>query len=163
MKKSDLKMGMVVELRDNTLMMVVNDMLVDVECNLELSGYGEDLLYYCECEYDIMAVYAVTHTSFIFGNLQNHNYRCLDLIWKREEKIEFSRFEKEVLKNITEFNYITRDKGNNLELFVLEPKFSMNKDYWINTNSCESFNALRHMFQEIKPMTCYKISDLLED
>lgn len=163
MKKSDLKTNMVVELRDGTLMMIMNNMLVDVECNLELSGYHQDLSYYCESEYDIMAVYTITHTSFTFGDLQNHNYRCLDLLWKREEKIEISSLEKEILKNVTEFHYITRDKGNNLELFILEPRFSMNKDYWINTNGYESFNALKNMFQAIKPMTCYKISDLIED
>ena len=41
MKKSDLKNGMIVKLRDDSLMVVLDNRLVEVDIHLNLNNYSE--------------------------------------------------------------------------------------------------------------------------
>lgn len=163
MKKSDLKPNMVVKLRDRSLMMVVNEMLVEKDCNLPLSKFNNSLICNGYNMYDIMAIYEISDKEFIFDDLRDRNYNCLTLIWQRVDKITLEPFEKEILKKLTDFQYITRDNNNDLEIYITKPSENINHEYWISSNPHETLSVFNHMFQTIKPMTCYKISDLIED
>lgn len=163
MKKSDLKSNMVVKLRDSSLMMVVNEMLVEKDCNLPLNKFNNNFIFNGYNMYDIMAIYEILDKEFVFDDLHDRNYDGLGLVWERVDKITLEPFEKEILKNIQNFNYIVRDNNDNLEVYVTGPSESINNEYWVSSNPHRTLSVFNHMFQAIKPMTCYKISDLLED
>lgn len=163
MIKSDLRSGMIVELRDGTLMLVVNNIIAGVHCNLELNDYYADLTFAISDSYDIVAVYDTRGSGFILSDLDNNKYEFLTLLWTRAEKIKLTSSEKEILKNIQNFNYITRDSTDLLELYVDEPIRSVNNICWSSQNGYQNLNLFGHMFQTVKPMTYYKISELLED
>lgn len=163
MKKTDLKPNMVVKLRDSSLMMVVNEMLVEKDCNLSLNRFNNNLIYNTYNMYDIMAIYEITDKEFIFDDLHDRNYDGLSLMWERVDKITLEPFEKELLKKLTDFQYITRDNNGDLEVYTTEPSKNINHEYWISGNRHDMLSVCNHMFQTIKPMTCYKISDLIED
>lgn len=163
MIKSDLRSGMVVELRDGTLMLVVNNIITNAHCNLELNDYYTDLTFSISGDYDIVAVYETRGSGFILSDLDNDNYEFLTLLWERAEKIKLMPSEKEILKNIQIFNYIARDSTDLLELYVDEPIRSANNICWSSKSDYHNLNLFGHMFQSIKPMTYYKISELLED
>ena len=110
-----------------------------------------------------MAVYETRGSGFILNDLDNDNYEFLTLLWERAAKIKLTSPEKEILKNIRTFNYITRDSTVLLELYVDEPMRSVNNICWSSKSDSHNFSLFGHIFQSIKPMTCYKISELLED
>lgn len=91
MKKSDLKNGMIVEIRTGEKYLVHNDKLLSdnlvghLSLNEELLGYDDDLREANNVKiYDIMKVYE-SHSESISTLFENYN---LKLIWDRNDDFE---------------------------------------------------------------------------
>ena len=99
MKKSDLKNGMVVELRNGKRFLIVNDRGIGKDTCINLDGFGGydenlyDVIGYSE--YDITKIYKTEGNTF--NNLFDNER--LSLIWEREEeKQELSNEDKQIIK-----------------------------------------------------------------
>ena len=98
MTKSDLKNGMVVELRNGKRFLIVNDLGIGKDSCIKLDGlvgYDEnlyDIIGYSE--YDITKIYKTEGNTF--NNLFDNER--LSLIWEREEKSKLSEEDKKVIK-----------------------------------------------------------------
>ena len=98
MTKSDLKNGMVVELRNGKRFLIVNDLGIGEDSCITLDGfmgYDEnlnDIMRYSE--FDITKIYKTEGNTFktLFDNER------LSLIWEREEKQELSKEDKQIIK-----------------------------------------------------------------
>ena len=98
MTKSDLKNGMVVELRNGKRFLIVNDRGFGEDSSITLNGfmgYDEnlnDIMRYSE--FDIIKIYKTEGNTFktLFDNER------LSLIWEREEKQELSNEDKQIIK-----------------------------------------------------------------
>ena len=98
MTKSDLKNGMVVELRNGKRFLIVNDLGIGKDSCINLDGfmgYDEnlnDIMRYSE--YDIIKIYKTEGNTFktLFDNER------LTLIWEREEKSKLSEEDKQIIK-----------------------------------------------------------------
>ena len=94
MKKSDLKNGMVVELRNGKRFLIVNDRGFGEDSCITLNGFMgydknlNDIMRYSE--FDIIKIYKTEGNTFktLFDNER------LSLIWEREEKPKLSEKDK---------------------------------------------------------------------
>ena len=121
MKKSDLKNGMVVELRNGKRFLIVNDLGIgkDTFINLDgYSGYDENLNDISDAKtFDITKIYKTVGTTFktLFDNER------LSLIWEREEKSKLSNEDKQIIKKglkILNQNCKQYVKCDNCELYA---------------------------------------------
>ena len=153
MKKSDLKYGNVVELRNGDFYVLVNvyneSILIALtnKYHFNFDIYDDDLTNKCGFEnFDIMKVYK--------------DYTCKELLWERKEKPQLTEDEKVILKNIPKkYKYIARDKSGLIFLFSKKPSKC---DYsWIGYNDIAF--PYDHLFQFIKweDDEPYSIEDLL--
>ena len=98
MKKSDLKNGMVVEIRNGKRFLIVNDFGIGEGSCINLDGfmgYNENLYDISGfSEYDITKIYKTVGHTFktLFDN------ESLSLIWEREEKEGLFEKDKKVIK-----------------------------------------------------------------
>ena len=98
MTKSDLKNGMVVELRNGKRFLIVKDKGIGKDSCITLNGfmgYDEnlyDVIGYSE--YDITKIYKTEGNTF--NNLFDNER--LSLIWEREEKSKLSKEDKQIIK-----------------------------------------------------------------
>ena len=97
MKKSDLKNGMVVELRNGKRFLIVNDFGIGEDSCIKLDGlvgYDENLYdINGDSTYDITKIYKTVGNTFktLFDNER------LNLIWEREET-KLSNEDKQIIK-----------------------------------------------------------------
>lgn len=163
MKKSDLKNGMVVKLRDDSLMMVVDNMLIEINSNLSLSDYSDTLEFYDTEVYDIVAIYEqAKERGFVFSDLSDKNYSYLKLIWKRVE-VELTEDMKTLLRLLprNEYHYLTRNDTSQgmVKLHVTCPKFTSN-GMW--TSDLEySLGLYSNVFKTLPKGICIKISSYI--
>ena len=98
MKKSDLKNGMVVELRYGKRFLIVNDFGIGKDSCINLDGFFgyDENLYDINgvSKYDITKIYRAG--SFNFKTLFDN--KRLTLIWEREENSKLSKEDKKVIK-----------------------------------------------------------------
>ena len=105
MTKSDLKNGMVVELRNGKRFLIVDDRGFGEDSCIALNGfmgYDEnlnDIMRYSE--FDIIKIYkrqvlAYVQEELVVKNLFDNER--LSLIWEREEKSKLSKEDKKVIK-----------------------------------------------------------------
>ena len=153
MKKSDLKCGNVVELRNG-----LKFLFLDRHKSLvELTGVGcTDIDYYDENltrssrqeSYDIIKVYK--------------DYTCKKLLWERKEKPQLTEDEKAILRNLPKhYKWIARDKNGQIFLYKNRPFKSV---FWVD--ACESPRLVfPHLFQFIKweDDEPYSIEELLRE
>ena len=98
MKKSDLKNGMVVELRNGKRFLIVNDLGIGKDSCINLDGffgYDENLNDVCgNSTLDITKIYKTEGTTFktLFDNER------LNLIWERKEQPKLSEKDKKKIK-----------------------------------------------------------------
>ena len=144
MKKSDLKYGNVVELRNGDNLLLCRWWTMNGGELIDLSGNGYTIscTYYCEDltningfeNLDIMKVYK--------------DYTCKELLWERKEEPKLTEDEKVILKNIDKcVKYIARNMDGSL--FVYDDKPVKTRDYW----DCEFhiyYFPFDHLFQFIK-------------
>ena len=90
MKKSELKTGMLVELRLGYVYLVINDTLVSKNSEwMDLGGYEENL---CRCQryasakgFDIMRVSKVLTTYDLYPKYWTSQHLTNNLLWERNE------------------------------------------------------------------------------
>ena len=98
MKKSDLKNGMVVELRNGKRFLIVNDRGFGEDACITINGfmgYNENLNDVSGfSEFDITKIYKTVGNTFktLFDNER------LNLIWEREEQPKLSNEDKQIIK-----------------------------------------------------------------
>ena len=98
MRKSDLKNGMVVELRNGKRFLIVNDLGIGKDTCIKLDGlvgYDENLYdVNGDKTYDITKIYISSGRTFkdLFDKDR------LNLIWEREEKSKLSKEDKKIIK-----------------------------------------------------------------
>ena len=98
MKKSDLKNGMVVELRNGKRFLIVDVLGIGKDSCIKLDGFfGYDENLYDingDSTFDITKIYISSGRTFknLFDNER------LSLIWEREEKQELSKEDKQIIK-----------------------------------------------------------------
>ena len=152
MKKSDLKYGNVVELRNGYKYFTNGNKLLNLKANLSinLDYYNENLLHISNGGLlDVMKVYK--------------DYTCKELLWERKEekpKPKLTEDEKVILSNLPkECKYIARDKSDWLLLYKNKPlRFSAS---W--SGCMYTALPLKHLFQFIKweDEEPYSIEELL--
>ena len=157
MKKSDLKYGNVVELRNGDNLLLCRWWTMNGGELIDLSGNGYTIscIYYCEDltnvngfeNLDIMKVYK--------------DYTCKELLWERKETPKLTEDEKAILRNLPkEYKWIARDKNGWIFLYTNRP---VKSNFWLN--ACESARLVfPHLFQFIKweDEEPYSIEDLLK-
>lgn len=81
MKKSDLKDGMIVELRNGDMCIVIGDRLLDLTTYIDLVSYNDNLTC-TDTEFDVIRVY---ENKDMCGLDDKCNIERLNLIWERKE------------------------------------------------------------------------------
>ena len=82
MNKSDLKSGMVVELRNGEKFIVIEDKIYSKDSDFDLTIYNENLTVKSKYKvFDIVKVYKVKYNSLLRGFLNND----LEILWRRDE------------------------------------------------------------------------------
>ena len=155
MKKSDLNIGNVVELRNGDKLLFFfcfpDDILVNLkgrQCRT-LDSYHDNLTATDDfMEFDIMKVYK--------------DYTCTELLWERKEKkLVISEDEKAILINVPKhYKWIARDLNGHLYIYAIKPKKGIT--IWVNTGlPMVSFD---HLFRFIKweDDEPYSIEELLK-
>ena len=152
MKKSDLRYGNVVELRNGDCYVLANVyneyILISLKgkYHLVLDGYNENLIYPFVYELDIMKVYK--------------DYTCKELLWARKEP-KLNEDEKAILKVLLneKYKWIARDKNDWLYVYASKPKKGIT--IWENTGS--PMMPFVHLFNFIKweDEEPYSIEELL--
>lgn len=153
MKKSDLKNGNVVELRNGNFCVLANvynkSILITLKgkYHFNLNNYSIDLTHICGFEnLDIMKVYK--------------DYTCKELLWERKEAPKLTEDEKAILRNVPQYyKWIARDGNGVLCLYPDKPHKS--KTIWDNYGALFPFH---HLFQFIKweDEEPYSIGELLK-
>ena len=156
MKKSDLKCGNVVELRDGDKYLVAYGYTDKVLVNLNdgtwistpiKSCYKEDLTNVDYFDIDIMKVYK--------------DYTLTELLWERKETPKLTEDEKTILKNVPEYyKWIARDESSMVYLYPKRPV----KSRLIWESDGVPMIPFAHLFQFIKweDEEPYSIDDLLK-
>lgn len=163
MIKSELKNGMIVKLRDDSLMVVLDNRLIEVDSNLSLSDYSDTLEFHGTKTYDIVAIYVqIKERGFIFADLTDKNYEYLELIWERVE-IELTQDMKTLLQLLprNEYRYLTRNDTlqGSVKLHCTCPNI-MSNGMW--TSDLEySFGLYSHIFKTLPKGICIKISNYI--
>ena len=141
MKKSDLNIGNVVELRNGDKLLFLfcfpDDILVNLkgrQCRT-LDSYHDNLTATDDfIELDIMKVYK--------------DYTCKELLWERKEKPQLNEDEKAILKVLLKekYKWIARDKNGCLYVYASKPE----KVITIWESSGLPMMPFNHLFQFIK-------------
>lgn len=155
MKKSDLKCGNVVELRNGDCYVLANAYNESILISLKgkyhviLKNYSIDLTLIWGIEkFDIMKVYK--------------DYTLTELLWERKEKPQLTEDEKVILRNLPkEYKWVARDKNGQIFLYTNRPVKA--REHW----DCEFqayYFSFGHLFQFIKweDEEPYSIEDLLK-
>ena len=116
MKKSDLKYGNVVELRNGDFYVLVNvyneSILIALtsKYHFNFDAYDKDLTVKCGFEtLDIVKVY--------------QDYTCKEILWERKEKPKLTEDEKVILRNLPkDYKWIARDLSGMVYIFIERPE-----------------------------------------
>ena len=138
MKKSDLNIGNVVELRNGLKFLFLGK----YKALVELTGVGcTDIDYYDENltrssrqeSYDIMKVYK--------------DYTLTELLWERKEKPQLNEDEKVILRSLPkEYKWIARDLSGMVYIFIERPE--KGQAIWYGCG--QPMIPFYHLFQFIK-------------
>ena len=155
MKKSDLKYGNVVKLRNGYKYFVYlyhQKALIRLNDGewINLISYREDLTDIDgDVEFDIMKVYK--------------DYTLTELLWERKEKPKLTEDEKVILRNLPRcYKWIARDGDDMVYLYTQEPVKEKSVGGWCGLGG--SAIQFGHLFQFIKweDDEPYSIEELLE-
>ena len=98
MKKQDLKTGMLVQVRNGNVYMLINDTFASNEGWMSLYSFDKDLNDREHNELDIMKVSIVLEDYFLMPKYWNEKTLNNNLLWEREEtkKMTVSEIQKEL-------------------------------------------------------------------
>lgn len=137
MKKSDLKTGMVVELRNGKKGMVLldtkdGDIISGEYYGRLLSYFREDLTSDISIDYDIIKIYQPEAISYYLYYYNNHiHFSNRNCIWERKEQHSYDLNELKPL-----IKYLNEDDKNNTVLLITKNGIQMtdNTGKFININ-----------------------------
>ena len=120
MKKSDLKYGNVVEIRNGLKFLYIGN------SNLSLKT---DFLRLDREDFNLLVSYYRNDCTYNNRNLQHldimkvyNDYTCEVLLWERKEKPQLTEDEKVILRNLPkEYKWIARDSNDFIYLFGKKP------------------------------------------
>ena len=154
MKKSDLRYGNVVKLRNGDRLLFcwhfVDKVLVYLDGHkfATLDTYLEDLTAIDDFrDLDIMKVYK--------------DHTCTELLWERKEKPKLNEDERSILWNLSEeYKWIVRDESGLIYLFTNKPFKALNR--WVGYDLL--MFPFEHIFKFIKweDEEPYSIEELLK-
>lgn len=150
MKKSDLRIGNVVETRNGNKYLLYDDDFINLIGSgyLDLIQYNENLMSADNyTKLDIMKVYK--------------DYTCKELLWERKEKPQLTEDEKVILKNVPkEYKWIARDSSGMVYMFIEKPE--KGQAIWYGFG--QPMIPFAHLFQFVKweDEEPYSIEDLLK-
>ena len=155
MKKSDLNIGNVVELRTGAKLLYssvcAQQLLIPLDGNGCLdyeARYSNGLKHKAFCDLDIMKVY--------------EDYTCKELLWERKEKPILTEDEKTILRNIDkDYKWIARDKDGTLGFHYVKPH--KEAYFWSSLEANYLSDLFPNLFKFIKweDDEPYLISDLI--
>ena len=162
MKKSDLKTGMRVRLRNGDIYLVIRD-IQHVDGHQELafinnsnfmrgSYYNDELInaFGYSNNYNVMEVYQINEKPKSLLQCNTLNLDNKYLIWKRQE---FTDKQKEIFKalKVLGFNWMARDKDNPVIAFDIKPERHSFAWYSAKCKQAELFtNSMQETFDFIK-------------
>lgn len=160
MKMYDLEHGMVVETKrgKDRLLLYTDYGFIDIINNIPLNAYNQSLNHLQNDQWTIVAIYQIKD-GFVLEHLQTGDY--LNLIWRRPT-FSLSTAEINTLELLSdEYNYIARDKDNNLWLSLEEPIFTNGFLSTLRDNTFVLIEAFNHVFKDIKKGEWYAIQDII--
>lgn len=86
MQKSDLRSGMIVELRNGNMCVVIGNRLLDSNSYVDFNSYNDDLIC-CKGKLDIMKIY---ENDCMCSLEDKADKEKLKLIWQRKKEIDWS-------------------------------------------------------------------------
>lgn len=156
MKKSDLKYGNVVELRNGDFYVLVNvyneSILIALtsKYHFNFDIYDKDLINTGGFEnYDIIKVYK--------------DYTCKELLWERKENPKLTEDEKVILRNLPKkYKWITRDEDRTLSFHSVNPHKEVY--FWSSLKANNVSDLFPNLFKFIKweDEEPYSIEELLK-
>ena len=152
MKKSDLKCGNVVEVRNGDKYLLYDNDFLNLAGGGYLSPnqYNENLMTVDDyTKFDIVKVYK--------------NHTCKELLWERKEIPQLTEDEKVILRNLPKYyKWIARDGDDMVYLYTQEPVKEKSIGGWCGLGG--SAIQFGHLFQFIKweDEKPYLIEDLLK-
>ena len=166
MKKSDLKDGMVVQLRDGVRMMLINGILRNDRWVIRLEEYNDNLFSITngkrtenDKRFDIMKVYTMD-LFFTFNNLDSGEH--LTPIFERKEISSEAIELLAIIKKLhPQYIYLTR---RNASMYVYEEKPELNerKTIWQAVHGqLMSISIFIELFDTLSPDVIYSIDELL--
>ena len=169
MKKSDLRNGMVVEMRNKLRLLVIDDKLLGQHISIKLKDYKDELRFELCDKYggitlenlDIMKVYPVIY------DLKEVDRSRIPL-WERRETPRLTSDEIAILRNIDKrYIWIARDKNGILYIYDSVPEkrgnYKWSRDT-LHVDILSNLSLFSHMFNFIKwtDDEPYNINDLLD-
>lgn len=158
MKKSDLRYGNVVEIRNGLKFLYIG------YSNLSLNT---DFLRLDRKDFDLLVSYYRNDFTYNNRNLQHldimkvyKDYTCKELLWERKETPKLTEDEKVILRNVPKYyKWIARDINGSLYVYASKPEKGIT--IWENTGS--PMIPFVHLFKFIKweDEEPYSIEELL--
>lgn len=99
MKKSDLKNGMVVEIKGG-LYFLIDDVFVGIDEFMPLDRYTNELKLPGDSEFDITKVFEVICWGSGFEFILNNKKERLMLLWERKQEIDWNKVPKGTVINV---------------------------------------------------------------
>ena len=168
MKKSDLKNGAVVEVRNGNIYLKIDNTLLDLKdfgCYQDLNSY-DDNLYYCDIEKGFTIIKVNNNVDNGEGFI---NYALWEVFqkdkwaWIRNKNPKLTADEKAILRSVgNKYKYIARDEDNDLYIYKMTPRKSTTD--WSDGGGYSGFYIFNHLFQFIKweDEEPYSIAELLK-
>lgn len=166
MRKSDLKDGMVVQLRDGLCMMLINGNFRNDRWLIRLEEYNDDLFSTTNGErtendkqFDVMKVYTID-TFFTFNNLDNKEH--LTPIFERKElSSEAIELLKIIKKLHPSYMYLAR-RNASVYIYEKKPELNERKTIWQAVHGqLMSISIFIELFDTLSPDVIYSIDELL--
>ena len=151
MKKSDLRNGMVVEMRNKLRLLVIDDKLLGQHISIKLKDYKDELRFELCDKYggitlenlDIMKVYPVIYA------LKEVDRSRIPL-WERKEPPRLTNDEIAILRNIDkEYKWIARDGDGGLCIYKDQPVKQGNPAWGCRTSYAD-LSLFSNMFNFIQ-------------
>lgn len=163
MKKSDLKMGMVVKTRRRNFALIFQDNLIINGNSIPLKDYDENFNHQSMKAWDITEIYQVTSDDFNLRMLERPNYKCLNLLWQRP-MVELSPAMRVLLKLIPKnYCYLTKNSTGTQGIVLHEGRPNItDKGNWSSLGKCCFYDAYAEYFTDIPMGTCIQIDDYIE-
>ena len=160
MKKSDLKYGNVVEVRDGTRFLYQKSKVIEPSMDFISLSDGRHWLSLYYLTDDLKARHRICDACDIMKVYKD--YTCTELLWEREKEPKLTEDEKVILMNLPkEYRWIVRDSNGIVYAFIDKPHKS---GLGWSSNFFGVLVLFEYLFQFIKweDEEPYLIEDLLK-